>query len=42
MFKYILVGKENISLQVNAEIDFNPAKSTVENYFPLENKTSEY
>ena len=40
MFKYIhkLVGKENISLQINEDIYFNSAKSTIEHYIIIENK----
>ena len=35
-----IVGKGNVSVQVNADIDFNSAKSTIESYVPLENKDS--
>lgn len=31
-----IVGKGNVSVQVNAEIDFNSAKSTIESYIPVE------
>lgn len=31
-----IVGKGNVSVQVNADIDFNSAKSTIESYIPLE------
>jgi len=30
-----IVGKGNVSVQVNADIDFNSAKSTIESYIPL-------
>ena len=30
-----IVGKDNVSVQVNAEIDFNSTKSTVEKYRPV-------
>ena len=30
-----IVGKGNVSVQVNTEIDFNSAKSTIESYIPL-------
>ena len=30
-----IVGKGNVSVQVNADIDFNSAKSTIESYTPL-------
>ena len=33
-----IVGKGNVSVQVNADIDFNSAKSTIESYTPLEDK----
>ena len=33
-----IVGKGNVSVQVNADIDFNSAKSTIESYIPLEGK----
>ncbi len=33
-----IVGKGNVSVQVNAEIDFNSAKATIESYVPLEGK----
>lgn len=31
-----VVGKGNVSVQVNADIDFNSAKSTIESYIPVE------
>lgn len=31
-----IVGKGNVSVQVNADIDFNSAKSTIESYVPVE------
>ena len=31
-----IVGKGNVSVQVNADIDFNSAKSTIESYKPIE------
>ena len=31
-----IVGKGNVSVQVNADIDFNSAKSTIESYIPAE------
>ena len=34
-----IVGKGNVSVQVNADIDFNSAKSTIESYIPVEGKT---
>ena len=30
-----IVGKGNVSVQVNADIDFNSAKSTIESYIPV-------
>ena len=30
-----IVGKGNVSVQVNADIDFNSAKSTIESYIPI-------
>ena len=33
-----IVGKGNVSVQVNADIDFNSAKSTIESYIPVDNK----
>lgn len=33
-----IVGKGNVSVQVNADIDFNSAKSTIESYHPLDEK----
>ncbi|MCQ2743895.1 MAG: flagellar M-ring protein FliF [bacterium] len=30
-----IVGKGNVSVQVNADIDFNSAKSTIESYLPV-------
>ena len=33
-----IVGKGNVSVQVNADIDFNSAKSTIESYIPTEGK----
>ncbi len=30
-----IVGKKNVSVQVNADIDFNSAKATIESYIPL-------
>ena len=30
-----IVGKGNVSVQVNADIDFNSAKSTIESYMPI-------
>ena len=33
-----IVGKGNVSVQVNANIDFNSAKSTIESYTPINNK----
>ena len=30
-----IVGRGNVSVQVNADIDFNSAKSTIESYIPL-------
>ena len=33
-----IVGKGNVSVQVNADIDFNSAKSTIESYIPVEGK----
>ena len=34
-----IVGKGNVSVQVNADIDFNSAKATIESYIPVEGKT---
>ncbi len=31
-----IVGKGNVSVQVNADIDFNSAKATIESYTPIE------
>ena len=31
-----IVGKGNVSVQVNADIDFNSAKATIESYIPVE------
>lgn len=31
-----IVGKGNVSVQVNTDIDFNSAKSTIESYIPVE------
>ncbi|MBQ6516082.1 flagellar M-ring protein FliF [bacterium] len=33
-----IVGKGNVSVQVNADIDFNTAKSTIESYTPINSK----
>ena len=33
-----IVGKGNVSVQVNANIDFNSAKSTIESYTPINSK----
>lgn len=33
-----IVGKGNVSVQVNADIDFNSAKSTIESYTPINDK----
>ena len=33
-----IVGRGNVSVQVNADIDFNSAKSTIERYIPLDEK----
>lgn len=33
-----IVGKGNVSVQVNADIDFNSAKSTIESYIPANEK----
>lgn len=33
-----IVGKGNVSVQVNADIDFNSAKSTIESYIPVNEK----
>lgn len=33
-----IVGKGNVSVQVNADIDFNSAKATIESYIPLADK----
>ena len=33
-----IVGKGNVSVQVNADIDLNSAKSTIESYIPVEGK----
>jgi len=33
-----IVGKGNVSVQVNADIDFNSAKSTIESYLPVNDK----
>ena len=33
-----IVGKGNVSVQVNADIDFNSAKATIESYMPLDEK----
>ena len=33
-----IVGRGNVSVQVNADIDFNSAKSTIESYIPVEGK----
>ena len=33
-----IVGKGNVSVQVNADIDFNSAKATIESYMPLDGK----
>lgn len=34
-----IVGRGNVSVQVNADIDFNSAKATIESYIPVEGKT---
>ena len=34
-----IVGKGNVSVQVNADIDFNSAKATIESYKPLDGKS---
>lgn len=34
-----IVGQGNVSVQVNADIDFNSAKATIESYIPVEGKT---
>ena len=34
-----IVGKGNVSVQVNADIDFNSAKATIESYIPVDGKT---
>ena len=34
-----IVGFGNVTVQVNADIDFNSAKATIESYIPLERKT---
>lgn len=36
-----IVGKGNVSVQVNADIDFNSAKSTIESYIPVEEGKNE-
>jgi len=33
-----IVGKGNVSVQVNTNIDFNSAKATIESYIPVNNK----
>ena len=33
-----IVGKGNVSVQVNADIDFNSAKATIESYLPVNEK----
>ena len=33
-----IVGRGNVSVQVNADIDFNSAKATIESYIPVEGK----
>ena len=33
-----IVGKGNVSVKVNADIDFNSAKATIESYIPVEGK----
>ena len=33
-----IVGRGNVSVQVNADIDFNSAKATIERYIPLDEK----
>ena len=33
-----IVGRGNVSVQVNADIDFNSAKATIESYMPLDEK----
>ncbi len=33
-----IVGKGNVSVQVNADIDFNSAKSTIESFLPVNDK----
>jgi len=33
-----IVGKGNVSVQVNADIDFNSAKATIESYIPVNDK----
>ena len=33
-----IVGKGNVSVQVNADIDFNSAKATIESYIPANDK----
>ena len=33
-----IVGRGNVSVQVNADIDFNSAKSTIESYIPVNDK----
>lgn len=33
-----IVGKGNVTVQVNADIDFNSAKATIESYIPTEGK----
>ena len=35
-----IVGKGNVSVQVNADIDFNSAKSTIESYVPTDGKNT--
>ena len=34
-----IVGRGNVSVQVNTDIDFNSAKSTIESFIPVEGKT---
>ena len=36
-----IVGKGNVSVQVNADIDFNSAKSTIESYMPVNDRSEE-
>lgn len=36
-----IVGKDNVSVQVNADIDFNSTKATIERYIPVEGASAD-